>query len=217
MTEKTLEQLQETHSEMLATAHDLGLELPTELTLDFTDAGAGAAICSNIDALIRAHREGREVLAGDDDKGHNATSAPQPKRTKKSSSGEASASPPKAKKASAKKPADKKSAGTNTEEKTDVAKSPAKKSAAKKAAKKKSTANARTKAGGGKQRATFAEDAKITATGKENPSSLDSGKGQRIANVLKHNGKTVKTYLSTGKGKRGTLGWCVANGLVKVA
>lgn len=208
MTEKTLEQLQETHSEMLATAHDLGLELPTELTLDFTDAGAGAAICSNIDALIRAHREGREVLAGDDDKGHNDESSSAPKKPKRASSSQKKA----------KKPADKKSAGTNTEEKTDVAKSPAKKSAAKKAAKKKSTANARTKAGGsGKQRATFAEDAKITATGKENPSSLDSGKGQRIANVLKHNGKTVKTYLSTGKGKRGTLGWCVANGLVKVA
>lgn len=198
---QTLEGMQETHSEMLATAHDLGLELPEELKADFTDMGAGAAILASIDTMIRAKTSGKKGVATDAKGEHNAPSSPKKAAAKKAS---------KPKKSVAAKETATESSGSETEEKQQVASKTAKKTKAKKTAKKAASANSR-------KRVAFDEAAKIVATGKENPSSLDSGKGQRIQNVLKHNGKTVKTYLSTGKGKKGTLGWCVANGLVKVA
>lgn len=192
--EKTLEELQETHSEMLATAVDIGLEVPDELKADFTDPGAGATIVSNLDALIREHRQ-KNGVAAEDEVRQNAP----PKKVKKT------------KATKTKKPAPRPEPAEQKKEDTTVASKPAKKTAKKTAAKKSASANART-------RVSFAEDAKISrVAGKENPAKKGSGKAARIDNVLRHNGKTVKTYLTTGKGKSGTLGWCVKSGLVKVS
>ena len=212
MTEKKLEELQEDHSQMLATAVDLGIELPEELKADFTDAGAGATICSNLDALIRAHQTGRETakpLAEDDDKSDtDVSSKPKSASKKKPKAAAKAATTEKPRPSGTAKKAAPKDSGSQQQEKP-VAKTAAKKATAKKAAKKKATGNAR------KAVAAFDEKAKITKTGKDNPAREGSGKFDRIANVLAHNGKTVGTYLT--KGKVGTLRWCVNKGLVKVA
>lgn len=197
---ETLEQVQERHAEMLATAADIGLQVPEELKTDFTDAVAGQAIASNLDALIREYQSKTTTdkgLAEDDAREHNDASPP--KVAKKASN--------KPKKTAVKKTAA--TSGSNKAEEKQVAKA-TKKTAAKKTAKKSASDNARK----GVDR--YADEAKITKTGKDNPAREGSGKYDRIANVLKHNGKTVKTYKASG-GKGGTLGWCVKNGLVKVA
>lgn len=214
MSEKNLEQLQETHSEMLATAADLGLELPEELKADFTEVQAGQTILSALDTLIREHLG--KGLANDDKKGQSASALPKPKKsasaktTKKPSAKTIKKSP------SAKEPADTAAEPADVDppeqESTVAAKKPstkAKKGTSKKASSKAATANART-------RSSFDEKSKIVKTGKENPAREKSGKYNRIDNVLKHNGKTVGLYLGAGKGKTGTLSACVKLGLVKV-
>lgn len=60
MTAKTLDELQVLHSEMCATAHDLGLPLPKNLTVDFTDEVQGTKITKEIDRMIGAFREMHE-------------------------------------------------------------------------------------------------------------------------------------------------------------
>jgi hypothetical protein len=224
MTEKTLEQLQEEHAEMLATSYDIGLEVPEELKADFADAGAGATINSALDALIREYR---------DQKGDGLATDGEGEHTEAEASSEV-APPKKPKKARPKKAKPAKVAETPpTSGETDVAVVKAEKTSERKASAKKAKAPAAKKAGAakkapGKKAAAnarkpvvarapkFDEGAKITRTGKENPSRAESGRGQRIANVLKHNGKTLKTFFASG-GKQGTLNWCVKNGLVKVA
>ena len=109
---KTLEELQETHAEMLATAHETGLEVPEELREEFTDVKAGGTICNLLDKMIKEH------VASDDEEAEVATKETEVKK----------ATVKKAKKAPAKKAAPKK----------PVAKAaPAKKAAAKKAPAKK--------------------------------------------------------------------------------
>lgn len=201
MTEKKLEDLQETHSEMLATAHDMGIEVPEELRADFSDAGAGASIVAALDALIK------EGVVKDDGAGHTAP-ASQKKPAKKRAPAAKKTKP------SEEDAADPVDVDPPTKEK-QVAKKAAKTNARKPVAKKAATKKAAKKAGGGGRRTAFADDAKITRTGKDNPAREGSGRYKRIQNVLSHNGKTVKTYRATGKG--GTLGWCVKAGLVKVA
>lgn len=52
MTKKTLEQLREMHSELCARAHDKGVEVPADLTIDFDTALVGQAICTSLANLI---------------------------------------------------------------------------------------------------------------------------------------------------------------------
>jgi hypothetical protein len=70
MVKKTFEQLQEEHSEMLATANDLGMKVPDDLTVDFDTWEAGNTVCSNLDALIRNFRAGLD--ASDEDELHGS-------------------------------------------------------------------------------------------------------------------------------------------------
>src|SRR5882672_8816716 len=61
MTTRKLEELQVSHSEMLATAHDLGVSVPHDLTLDFSTVEVGQAACNSLDALIREFRTGLDA------------------------------------------------------------------------------------------------------------------------------------------------------------
>ena len=196
MTKKTLEQLQEQHSEMCATAADLGVKVPADLTIDFDSVEVGATVVSNLDALIRKFREGLDE-GGDkkslatEDKGSDTV----PRKTsKKKSSSTAKTKSTEAKAAEA-KPA----------EESAVAKKA--KKTAKKATKK--AASARKPNG-------FADDAKITwNAAKKNPAREGSGRYDRIEQVRKASGKTVKTFYA-GKGNPTTLKNCVAAKLCTV-
>lgn len=206
-TERTLESVQETHSEMLATAADLGVKVPEELKADFSELQVGENICSALDTLIREHKKG---LANDDGSGQTAQSTTKSKPAKK----RAGAGSKTTRKSSSKKQADTAANPADVDPPNSKESTVAKTAKKTKTAKKAASANARKPAGGAK-RSKFSEDAKITATGKANPFREGSGKFERVKTLLAHNGKTVKTYL--GKGKSGTLAACVKLGLVKVA
>lgn len=193
---KTLEQLQETHSEMLATAADIGFEVPEELKADITDLAAGGAIVAALDTAIREFRKG---VAGDNEGSDTVAASPsKPKKTVTKTKPAADVPPPIKEKTVAKKAVKKAAA---------VKKAPAKKAAAAKPAKKASAPVAR---------ASFSDDAKITWLGKDNPAREKSGRHERIELVRKANGKSVKTFRA-GKGRGSTLSWCVKQGLAKVA
>jgi hypothetical protein len=55
----TTEELQVAHSEMCAAAHDAGVEVPEELTVDFDEQEAGAEVCGRLLDLLR----GAEVVS----------------------------------------------------------------------------------------------------------------------------------------------------------
>jgi len=59
---KTLEKLQEEQTEMLATAHDLGLEVPDELKAEFTDVKAGKAMCASLNKMIQEFTATKEPV-----------------------------------------------------------------------------------------------------------------------------------------------------------
>ncbi len=203
-TKKTLEQLQEEHSEMCATATDLGMTVPKDLTTDFTTVEVGTTVVSNLDALIRKFREGldteddKKVLATEDDKAQNEkVKSPKKPATKKVQVASGSKK--------------EKGPDTNNEEK-QVAKKAAKKST------KKGKKSAAAKKGNGVARAArpkFDESAKIAWTGKDNPAREGKGRFDRIEAVRKANGKTVKTFLAGG-GNATTLKNCVAAKLATV-
>lgn len=97
------------------------------------------------------------------------------------------------------------------------AKAPAKKAAAKTAKSAKSAkAPAKKSAGRPASSRTYKEDAKITVKVDENPCRAGTGRFERVANILKHDGKTVGAYLKSG-GKAGSLRYSEEQGWIKVA
>ena len=196
MTKKTLEQLQEQQSEMCATAVDLGLKVPQDLTIDFDSVEVGATVVSNLDALIRKFREG---LDEGGDKKSLATEDEGSDTGKKSVSKR-----PKSVSSKLKTTPEAASAKAKTAEESAVAKK------AKKTAKKATKKAAARKPNG------FADDAKITwNAAKKNPAREGSGRYDRIEQVRKASGKTVKTFYA-GKGNPTTLKNCVAAKLCTV-
>jgi len=183
---KTLEQLQQEQAEMIATAIDLGLELPAELMADFDVSTVGERVTKEIDKLIQAHR------AGLDHKDEKALATP----------------PEKAQKAPAKKAASKKSTRAAPAEKSDPPKaegdtSVAKKSVAKKAktAKKSAKKVVAKKAATGEARAPrskFGGDQIVTWIAKENPCRKDTARWERYEKLRKASGKTVEKVLAAG-------------------
>lgn len=206
---KTLEQLQETHSEMLATSADIGFEVPEELKADITDLAAGGAIVAALDTAIREFRKG---VAGDNEGSDTVAASPSKPKSKKTVTKTKPAAddvPPPIKEKTVTKKAVKKAA---------VKKAPAKAkpAAAKPAAAKPAKKASAPKGAGAVARASFSDDAKITWLGKDNPAREKSGRHERIELVRKANGKSVKTFRA-GKGRGSTLSWCVKQGLAKVA
>ena len=146
-----LTKLRETHSNLLANASDLELDLPDHLVVEFHHVKVGQRLCKELHDLVEKGR-------------HTASLKPKE-------------APIMAKKA--------------------------KKKVVKKAAKK---AVAKKRANG------FPEDAKIKVLIAENPTRKGSGRFERVAKMLKSNGKTVE---ASGV-KLGTLRWGIDQGLVAV-
>jgi hypothetical protein len=208
---KTLEQLQEEHSEMLATATDLGMKIPEEFTVDFATAEAGAAVCSNLDALIRQFRSGideqdaKKGVAADVAESDNVTSVKSPKSKKTSAKKSTKAAPAEAAETS----------GEATVAKT--AKKATAKKATKKPAAKKAVKKAASKGNGAARGSRFPDEAKITwGAGKKNPAREGGGRAERIEKVIKSSGKTVKAFIAGG-GNPQTLRNCVKAKLCTVA
>lgn len=195
---KTLEQLQETHSEMLATANDVGVEVPEELRETFSDAKAGATICRLLDKLIKE----KNVVAASEETVNSEEAAEEAVPTAKETKVK-KAKVLKAPRSAVLNPAKKKAASA-----AKAAKAKGKKSAV---VAKKANGNGATKRPG------LDPDAKIVwAKDKEIPGREGSARWKRIANVQKYAGKTVGEWQKSSVAKSGTLRWTMANGLVKL-
>lgn len=168
--EKSLEDLQLDHSEMLASAHDLGMEVPEDLELTFETAETGAAVCASLHKLITDFRRGLD--AADEGAADATPSAPKKtraKRTKKSAPSEDSAQQPAPEPAS-----EEKSDMTTTAKKTatkqpksGAKKAPAKKTTARRAPKKAAPAKKAKKTAHAPKRA--GDDTRIVVLNKANP------------------------------------------------
>jgi hypothetical protein len=202
MANKTLEQVQETHSEMLATANDMGLEVPEELRDTFTDAKAGVAICKALDKIIKEKVAESEVKADTEEAAEEAVVPTEEAKETKVKKAKAVKTP----KSAVLNPAKKKAASAAKALKAKG------KSAVKKAVKAKVTN------GSGKKRPGLEADAKVVwAKDKEIPGREGSARWKRIAHVQKSSGKTVAECLKANVARSGTLRWCIANGFAKVS
>lgn len=199
-TERTLEQLQVTHSEMLATAGDLGITVPDDLALEFETTEVGETVLSSLDKLIRENREAAEKKAKAE-----ADKASKPTAAKKA--------PKKAvKKAPSKETATTETDTTTKQQEKDVKatkKKPAK-TAKKKAAPRAAKKSAKAAKKGAKRNG---NDAKIVVLKNENPYGKGTNRWKRANAIL-----TSKT---TGEAKKkGTDSWTlrqlIALKLVKV-
>jgi hypothetical protein len=194
---KTLEQLQQEHSEMAATALDLGLELPAELLVDFDVSTVGERITKEIDKLIKAHRAGLDE-PGSEESGSSSDEKPVATREKKGQ--RAPAKKAASKKSTKAAPAESdppKAEGVTGVAKKAVAKKAAKpaKKAAKKVAKKAAKAEGEARA----PRSKFPSDAVVTWTAKDgNPCREGTARWDRYELLRKASGKTVEKVLAAG-------------------
>lgn len=196
--------LTELYTDMLATAHDIGYKVPDALLVETENPDELRKVIEPLDKGIKEFHA--ELLK-----------APvKPKATdtvKTASSHTLKASelkkPRAAKKAAPKKPAEP-AAQKGKKEKTmaKAAKTVAEPKAAKKVAKKVAKKAAAKKAASSNARvgvSRFTGDEKITLKIKDNPAREGSGKFERMANLMKHSGKTVKTFLASKLGRSSTL------------
>lgn len=208
LNEMNLEQLHEIYSQMLATAHDIAYTVPDDQLVETDDEEV-------LRTTIRALHPGIIKFNAGLDKARVDTAKAEAKPKK----------PKAAKKAAAPKPAKpgKTPEAENSEEsnvdataKKSAVKKAAKKAAPKKAVAKKgkaAAANARTPV----ERTKYSEKAtiKVLTKDKENPTRKGTGRYDRVANLIKHDGKLVSEYLKKG-GKASTLKFSADAGWVKV-
>lgn len=224
MAKMTVEQLQEEHSEMLATATDLGVAVPEDLTIDFDTVEVGATVCSNLDALIRKFRAGLDAADEDNDEAEEDESDDKPIADEVETVQVAPKTKSKKKSAPKKQPAD--DAGATLKEKQVVKKETVKSAkATKKVAKgagAKKAAAAPAKGAGAKKaggspigRSKYSDDMKITAIKKDIMDGVRKGTvwHERLSKVAAAVGKTVASF----KGDRPALSSAVQKGLIKVA
>lgn len=226
---KSLEELQTTHSEMCATAGDLGMEIPAALAIDFTNVEQGAAICKALDAAILKFRAGLDeggVKADTDgevsppETETETDEAPAPKKKK------AGKKAVKADKQSLAKGEQKEQGATASKKKVKATKVVGKdppaaetektvaKKAVKKAAPKKGAAKA-AKAPA-KRAGTLDENAKVTWVGIKGENPYRGDKKERYEKLRKASGKTVKTVIAGGVPSE-TLRNAVKNKIVTLA
>jgi len=238
-----LDRLHETYSEMLATAHDIKFQVPDELLVQTDDDAELRRVIAELHPMIVEHAavSSRES-AGEPDDNESSTSpekAPPKKERKKTTTiakkkaaarsegaetAEETTAPaptpsPKnpAKTAAKKGTSERKSDQMSAAKKTKATKKTATKKTTKTAGKatkksaKTAASNARTPVRAGK----FAPDATIHVKLKENPARAGTGRFDRVANLMKHDGKTVEQFLKSG-GARGTLNFSVAQGWITV-
>lgn len=208
-----LEQLHEVYSEMLATAHDIGYVVPDECLVETDDDTVLRSVIEKIHPEIVTFAE-ENTRAPKEPK----VPAEKPARGGKKAAGEkpATKAPKKPAKAAVQKEPEQEDTTMNAKKKTTktpakkAAKAPAKK-VAKAAAKKGSAANARTPVG----RSKFKDDQVINVKLKDNPAKAGTGRYDRVANLIKHNGKTVGQFFKSG-GKSGTLNYSVEQGWITI-
>jgi type IV secretory pathway VirB10-like protein len=206
----TLEQLQNSHSDMIITAEDLGYSPPDSVLQLFETVEAGAAICAEFHEGLTKFRAGLDEAAIDvaSDSGEEQTETkPLPDTAKGRKIAKA--------RAEAKKQKPEHPAPAEKEESTvAVAKKTAKKAPTKKAAAKKTPAK---KAAARETRSAFDPDAKITWIYKGEGIGCREGTGKhdRHMAVKKADGKTVKAFLAA-KGNSQSLAACVAEKKAKV-
>lgn len=202
----TLEQLQTQHAEMIATAHDLGMNVPDDLKQDFRTVEAGSAVVDSLNALIVAWREKLPRAQGGTppEKGETATEkrlrlkAEREKAGIANVAGKAQGADPKKKSAGAKV------APAKPEKEAVVAKKAAKKKVAKK------KGNGASPIG----RSKYTDEMTISAKHKDMMSTARTGTGwhDRLAAIKAAVGKKVAAF----KGSRGDLKVAVDKGLITV-
>jgi hypothetical protein len=166
------EQVLETYSDMLATAHDIGYKVPDAQLIETEDATELRKVIPSLHEGLMKHHAAAKAEA-------KKKPAPPTKPVKKTAQKAAKPETEKMAKTA-------KKAAVKPAKKAAKSAKPAKKAAAKKAAK----ANART----GVARSPFPENATIRVLNKENPARADSERGKRIAAVFKMNGKKVADF-----------------------
>lgn len=203
----------EKQSEILMTAHDLGLEIPADLKAEITDEKQGKKVIKELDTLIKNHlaesanQEPEKVpdegVAPEAAEGHTTKKRASKKSVKPEPEVENTEMPntakkTKAAKTTAKKPAPKKVAAK---------KAPPKKTAGTKTTKQIASANAR--AGVSK----FPQDAKINWTHKGDfPAREGTAWHDRLKLIKDAAGKTIASY----KGDPGALRAAIAKGFITV-
>jgi hypothetical protein len=208
---KTLEELHELYSQMLATAHDIGYKVPDELLLETEDADKLREVIPPLNSGIV------EFSAGLD----------QPRKgSKKKTTAEGTTNkvpkPRKRKEERATEQADALGNGDQNIEDTEMATNAkstkkatpakkAKKGVAKKSGKKAASANARTPVA----RPKHGEKATIRVSLKENPTRKGTERHKRIEGLMKSDGKLVSDYLAKG-GRSDTLLFASRQGWVKI-
>lgn len=233
MTEKSIEQLREDHSRMLANAVDLGMEVPQELTPDFETVEVGRTICAAISKLLQEFKKGLDET--DDTK-----STPKPRK----SSGAKKPKKPRAANKKADPPVVEPDGETvetdgetvreeeNTEmiaKKKGTAKGGAKKAAptkkaAKKAVGKKAAAHkardGKVKTRSGVERSTgiggikLEDNQKVVIVVKDPPELKKKSKwADRLKKVYAHVGKKVGDF----GGSKSDIKWAINYGLIKVS
>ncbi len=197
-------QLEEAHSDMLATASDLGFKVPDHLLEipDGTDPAfqmKAAKICDDLHAALEKH---------------SADLAPSEKKPVASETEKVQGAPAKPKKTAAPK------VGV-AKPKAEAAKPPAAKEktvakkAAKKATKKSAPKKAAKKATAGTGAHALRPEGVITVKAKENPCREGSDKHERVAAIFKLNGKTVEAALKAGV-RKGSLNYCKEQGWISI-
>lgn len=186
------------YTDILATAHDIGYKVPDEHLIETEDP-------DELRKVIVPLHEGLKSFHAEQAK---AKPAKEKVVTPKRDTAKKAVPKKPARKAAQKDVSKENAMSTATATKKASAAAPkkaaksAKKAAPKKgAAKKAAASNARTGVGVSR----FTGDEVITVKAKTNPAREGSAKFERMANLMKHNGKKVKDFLKTKLGRSSTL------------
>lgn len=186
-----LADLQVMHSEMCATAHDMKLRVPQELSVELVTEVQGVPICEKLHAMIEEARQktlasGDRKAQGDSPKSRDVSSGPE---TTKKMAAQKAARLAKGNTAPAKSASAKKAKAATGEEPVVKA---AKKKVVKKAAKKAATNGEKA------TRTKFAGDKIVKWIAKANPAREGSARHDRYAKLQKCTGKTVEACIKAG-------------------
>jgi hypothetical protein len=196
-------ELHDIYSEMLATAHDIGYNVPDDQLVETEDPEVLRAVIAPLHAGLVKFHSGLDKPRVDKAKKTKTKVVPLTKPAKV-----------------AKQKVDKVDVSKENEMANATAKKakvgrPAKKAVApKRAVKKTAKGNARTPVARA-PRNSWGENAKIKVLIDENPVRAGTGRFERVANLMKHDGKLVADFLKKG-GRGGTLKYAVEEGWVKV-
>jgi hypothetical protein len=213
--------LQNLHSEMLATASDIGYEPPDDVLVELTGVEQAVPLLGRMHEGIRAHvaasaDTGKKPVASDE--GPSETT--EVKKTSKKKAAKPAKNNESTQEAMARQRAAREARDAATPATTKVAKKAKEKTVAKKAAKKKVAKKAAKKSGNGAvtRAPKIDENKKISwiFKGEGNGARPDTERWERRERLRKANGKTVKTYLAGG-GSVATLNRAIADKAVSVS